>query len=54
MHVGRPRENLDQPKLIDIPQGATPDEIRKIQNRNYQKRWRFKQTHMKSANEIEE
>ena len=41
-------------RLIDIPPGATPDEIQKIQNQNYQKKWRFKQTHMKLANKIEE
>ena len=52
--VGRPREHLREPKLIEIPEGASPDEIKKIQNRNYQKKWRFKQTHLKSENEIEE
>ena len=43
-----------EPKLIEIPVGASAEEVRKIQNRNYQKKWRFKQTHLKAPSEIEE
>ena len=52
--VSRPRENLKELKLMEIPIGASSEEVRKIQNCNYQKKWRFKQMHLKPANEIEE
>ena len=51
--VGRQRATISQPKLVEIPPGGSAEEIKKIQNRNYQKNWQFKKTHLMSWDEIE-
>ena len=52
--VGRPRKNISWPKFVEIPPNASLKETKRIQNRNHQRKWRFKQTHLKPPDKIEE